>query len=62
MLTYWRHFPQAKESYNRALQIIDRKLENDSNNQTLQIARQNVVKLRTNLERFNPVEPTRLPS
>ena len=62
MLTYWRHFTQAKESYDRALQIIDRKLQEDSNNQTLQIAQQNVLKLRTNLQRFNPVEPTRLPS
>jgi tetratricopeptide (TPR) repeat protein len=62
MLTYWRHFAQAKESYDRALQIIDRKIRTNSNNQELQIAQKNVLKLRTNLDRFITVEPTRVPS
>ena len=62
MLTYWRHFPQAKESYDRALQIIDRKLRTNSNNEELQIAQKNVLKLRTNLERLTTVEPIGLPS
>lgn len=62
MLTYWRHFPQAKESYDRALQIIDRKLRTNSNNEELRIAQKNVLKLRANLERFTTVEPARVPS
>jgi tetratricopeptide (TPR) repeat protein len=57
MLTYWRKFNAAMESYDKALQIIEKRLQEDSNLEPLQIVRQNVLKLRENLQRLTGAKP-----
>jgi len=52
MLTYWRHFDEARKSYAQALIIIDKKLQENSNSEALEVARKNVLKLWINLDRF----------
>ncbi len=60
MLTYWRHFNEAKESYDKALQIIEKRLQDDSNVEVLQATRQNVLNLRGNLQRLIAERPERI--